>query len=99
MAKLFLEWEDEDLNSPDKKCVTPLWLAASEGHEGLAKMLLGQQDVDHNCPEKGVTPLGCATINGHEGTVKQLVGQQDVDHNLADMDDETPLRYAAILEH
>ena len=49
--------------------------AASNGHEGLLKLLLARDDVNPNKSNRfGWTPLSEAICNGHEGVVKLLLG-------------------------
>ena len=79
---------------------TPLVWAAYNGHEGVVKLLLGQEDVDPNRPDKyDQTPLWCAAAQGHEGVVKLLLGRKDVDPNRSDEGDKTPLWCAAANGH
>jgi len=39
-------------NQPDENDVTPLWLAASQGHERLVKLLLNQEGINPNRSNK-----------------------------------------------
>ena len=58
---------------------TPLSMAASNGHEGVMRMLLRFNDVDPNTPDKyGRTPLSLAAWYGHEGVVRILLEQNGV---------------------
>ena len=59
--------------------VTPLRWAAENGHEGAVKVLLGQDDVNPDKPDKyGLAPHSWATTHGHEGVVKILLGRTDL---------------------
>ena len=89
-----------EINQGDCTGRTPLAWAARNGHVGVAKILLGREDVDPNHPDKQEeTPLGRAAINGHEGVVKLLLEREDVDPNHPDKQEETPLGWAAIYRH
>jgi len=84
------------INQQDCIGVTPLAWAVGGGHEGVVKLLLGQEDIDPNCADKyDYTPLGHAAVKGHEGVVKLLLGREDVDPNRLDEYDRTPLGCAA----
>ena len=76
--RLLLAHSDFNPDEPDKCCRTPLWWAASKGHEGVVKLLLARDDVNPDKPDIcGQTPLCEATHNGHERVVKLLLGQGD----------------------
>ena len=52
----------------------PLTWAARNGHEGVVKILLEREEVNHDKPnEFGQTPLSGAAQEGHEGIVKILL--------------------------
>jgi len=68
-----LEREDVNPNRLDKDYRTPLWWAASEGHETVVKLLLEPEDADPNRPDKyGATALSYAASGGHERIVQLL---------------------------
>ena len=91
-----VEVEGCDINQNDCAGNTPLVWAARNGHEGVVKILLGQDDISPDKPgEGGQTPLYCATKKGHEGVVKILLGRRDVNPNKIDLWAETPLYCAA----
>ncbi|KAF4628883.1 hypothetical protein G7Y89_g9267 [Cudoniella acicularis] len=71
---------------------TPIWYAASEGHEAVVELLLeiGQVDVDLK-DQDGRTPLFQAVLGGHEAMVKLLLETGQVDVNLRDQYSRTPL--------
>ena len=89
-----------EINQQDCTGRTPLAWVASNGHVGVAKLLLVGKDVDPNLPDANdLTPLGGAAHEGHEGVVKLLLGRGDVDPNRPDNSPETPLGWAAVRGH
>ena len=81
-----------NLNKPDKYGQTPIFLAVTEGHEGVVQLLLGRKDVKADAADGyGCTPLSCASGRGHEGVVKLLLEREDVNINRADKNGRTPL--------
>ena len=61
-----------DVNHQDKDGMTPLLVAAFEGHRDVCELLLEYEaDVDH-CDATGRTPLWAAASMGH-GTVVALL--------------------------
>ena len=55
---------------------TPLSWAAGNGHEGVAKLILGRKDVNPNSSSKsGQTPLTLATESGHDRVAGLLQAQ------------------------
>src|SRR5205807_2414027 len=92
-----LEREDVKPNLPDRDGQTPLLFAASEGDEGVVKLLLERADVSPNSPDvDGRTPLSLAASEGHEGIVKLLLERPDVIPDLLDNDGRTPLSFAIL---
>jgi len=58
VVKILLERGDIDPDRTDNDGRTPLWGAASGGHEGVVKMLLERYDVNPDKPaNNGKTPL------------------------------------------
>ena len=85
-----------DINQEDCASGTPLGWAAWNGHEGVVKILLEQDDANPDKQDKyGRTPLGCAAWNGHEEVVKILLGRGDVGPDRADAFGLSPLSYAS----
>ncbi|KAJ4244821.1 hypothetical protein NW762_014400 [Fusarium torreyae] len=79
----------------------PLWLAAEDGHETVAKLLLSTGKVDPDAEDENKrTPLMVAAENGHEKIVKLLISTGKVNLNAtARLGIVTPLVCAAIFGH
>ena len=61
-------------------------------HEGVAKTLLGREEVNPDKPDEGgQTPLSHAAKNGREGVVKILLRREEVNPDKPDMDGQTLL--------
>ncbi|KAH7053483.1 ankyrin repeat-containing domain protein [Macrophomina phaseolina] len=74
---------------------TSLSLAAGNGHEGMVKLLLGNDGVDPDSKDNiERTPLSWAAGNGHEGVVKLLLANDGVDPNSENNLGWTPLSWA-----
>ncbi|KAL6790837.1 hypothetical protein J3E68DRAFT_443089, partial [Trichoderma sp. SZMC 28012] len=60
---------------------TPLFLAASQGHDAIVALLLATKQVDINVIDNvaGLTPLSSAAQNGHEAVVKLLLATGQID--------------------
>ena len=81
-----------DINQKDCVGNTPLVWAASNGHEGVVKILLGRGNVSPNKPDRsGQTPLHWAAQNGHGGVVKILLERGDVNPNKPNKYGQTAL--------
>ncbi|KAJ5123218.1 hypothetical protein N7448_009315 [Penicillium atrosanguineum] len=81
-----------------EKC--PLSCAASEGHEGIMRLLLDDGRLDPSEKDRyGRTPLHCAASGGHENLVRILLDRDDVDPDVKDMSTVTPLSDAAKCGH
>ena len=91
-----VEAEGCDINQKDCAGYTPLCWAARNGHEGVAKILLGWDDINPEEPGQfEQTPLCFASEKGHEGVVKILLGRDDVNPEKSDESGQTPLSFAA----
>ena len=85
---------DMDVKGSDGR--TPLSHAAEEGHETVAKPLLGLGDVNAGSKdERGRTPLSWEAEGGREKLVSLLLDRTDVEVNLKDDYGLTPLALAA----
>ncbi|KAF8455621.1 ankyrin repeat-containing domain protein [Kalaharituber pfeilii] len=82
---------------------TPLWGAASNGHEAIVRLLLERADVDVNMIGRyNETPLSGAAFHGHEAIVRLLLERADVDVNMRGeygSDGETPSMGATLNGH
>jgi ankyrin repeat protein len=95
-AKLLLEVGKFDANSRDTNGQTPLFWAATKGHEAIVKLLLETGEVNIDSKDSyGQTPLLEAAKNGHEASVKLLLETSIVDANSKDNFGWTPLWQAA----
>jgi len=92
---MLLRRDDISPDKPDNYGRSPLWGAASKGHEGVVKILLGRDDVDPDKPNiNSRTPLWWAARHGHEGVVKLLLAR-DVSPDKPDRYGQTPVFWAA----
>lgn len=93
-----------DADAKDSFHQTPLWWAASQGHEAVVSLLLLQSHVNVN--DRGLTssdgygrdtsatPLSIAAAGGKDKIVKLLIQREDVDVNLPNTFSESPLSVA-----
>ena len=86
---------------------TPLWWAASQGHQTVVELILSQKDVNVNScgifynavalgePLNSIyTPLTVAVLGGHYEIAKLLIEREDVDVNLFVDNADSPLYIA-----
>ncbi|KAF7554339.1 hypothetical protein G7Z17_g2948 [Cylindrodendrum hubeiense] len=94
IVKLLLDTGKVDVDARDTEFDrTPLWLAATGGHEVIVKLLIDTGKVDVNARDKyGRMPLWVAVQRGYEAIVKLLLntGKVDVDAKYTEFD-QTPL--------
>ena len=91
---MLLERNGVDPDRADEWRRTPLSLAAENGREGIARILVERNDVNLNIvdTEYGRTPLSWAAKNGHEGIVRLLLAQSDISPNTVGIKHgQTPL--------
>ncbi|KAF4993932.1 hypothetical protein FDECE_13283 [Fusarium decemcellulare] len=86
-------------HDPDRRDThdrTPLSLAAENGYETVAKLLLAEYKVDPDHEDTdGWTPLAHAVANNHKGVAEVLIETEGVDLNSEDSNGRTPLFHAA----
>ena len=86
--------------------MTALMEAATEGHQGIIRLLLEREDVDVNVRSpfsdraSGYTALTWAAKHGHGKIVRMLLGRKEVEVNVATpIADRTPLMEAIYYGH
>ncbi|TEY15959.1 hypothetical protein BOTCAL_2527g00010 [Botryotinia calthae] len=80
---------EQDLPNPRK--VTPLWIAASNGHIEVVRLLLGTKSVNLNATDvPGRSPIFWAAANGHEEIVRLLLNA-GADPTFIDTNGDTAL--------
>ena len=100
LVTCLVEVEGCDINGIDCTGNTPLLWAASNGHEGVVRILLGRDDISPDRPDGyGKTPLWWAASNGHEGVVRVLLRHGEVNPEQHLKDGQTPLCWAASNGH
>ena len=89
-----------DVNQIDCMGNTPLIWAAENGHEGVVRLLLEQEDIKPDEPDEyGRTALSWAAESGHAGVVDLLLRRDDVNPNKPDYRGQTPLSWATESGH
>ncbi|KAL7267603.1 tyrosine/serine/threonine protein phosphatase, partial [Rhizina undulata] len=71
VVRLLIAKEGIDINSKGNDGQTPLWAAASGGHESVVRLLIAKEGIDINSKDnKRTTPLWAASRFGHEAVVR-----------------------------
>ncbi|GKZ26243.1 hypothetical protein AbraIFM66951_004431 [Aspergillus brasiliensis] len=78
----------------DQNGLTPLLLAAENGHESIVQMLLETGATTETRAKFGQTPLLLSARNGHEGIVRKLL-ERGAAFEIEDHHRQTPLLLAA----
>ena len=79
--------------------MSPLWIAATNGHLRVVQVLLGTKLVDVNSKSIARRPtIFWAAAQGHEDIVRLLL-EAGADRSLEDIDGKTPLSMAKENRH
>lgn len=92
-VKMLLNSNPNLVNEKDKHGLTPLHLAAWEGHKDVAELLISKgANVNAKCKD-GSTPLHFAAMFGHKDIAALLISK-GADVNIEDTFGYTPLHLA-----
>jgi ankyrin repeat protein len=92
MAEVLEHTTNVDIRNREN--VTPLYLAAEQGHEPVVRLLLHKQANANSKARYWHTPLMRAATFNHEAIVKLLL-DKGADIDIQDIGGQTPLSYAA----
>ena len=90
-----------EVNAMDMSGSTPLRRAATQGHEGIFRMLLDRADIYINAKNHhgDETVLYIVVESGYKKLVKMQLGRPDIEVNTTDERGRTPLSRAAMTRH
>ena len=89
---------EANINARDAVNRTALYIAATNGHEGVVRLLLERGAQREAANKNGATPLFIAAQRGHEGVVRLLL-EGGAQREAANKDGATPLYIAAQQGH
>jgi ankyrin repeat protein len=90
-------WMDPHSYNPDG--LTPIMLAAQQGHGSVVRLLLGHKSIQLDGTHSCGTALTLAAANGRRDIVEMLMVDGRVDINQTIEDESTPLHLAASVPH
>jgi hypothetical protein len=89
-----------NINLANEKHLTPLWVAANNGHTNTVMALVKQCHAEVDTPDsRNRTPVWAAARNGHTDTVLALVKKCNANCTEPDLDGLTPMYAAASRWH
>jgi ankyrin repeat protein len=98
-SNIICQLGDFDINSKNWG-MTPLMVAAKQGHQAVVRLLLDQKDIDvesKGCWDRSA--LSLAPENGHEAVVRILLERGATEINSSDCDQLTTLDHALSQDH
>ena len=102
IVNLLLRCPKVEVNKPNSKGETPLWIACCKGHADVARLLVAHPGVLVNSARTstGSTSLVMAAQEGHAQVAKILLSHPDIQVNAARSDNgATPLIVACLYGH
>ena len=95
MVKLLLK-KGANVMAECRSGMTPLSLAAANGHKEVVELLLGDVRINPDFRDvNGWTPLSAAALNGCEAVVTLLLADGRANPDSGDFSGRTPLSWAA----
>lgn len=89
-----------NINLVNENHLTPLWIAAKNGHTKTVMALVKECNAEVDTPDaRNRTPVWAAAQNGHTETVLALVKQCNANCTEPDLDGLTPMYVAALHWH
>ncbi|XP_067653167.1 putative ankyrin repeat protein RF_0381 [Haliotis asinina] len=99
LVKYILSKNMADINSRDKKQMTPILIAAMEGHEEVVQLLVNEGAKVSLRDKKANNILHLACRGGHVEVVKYILSQNMVDINSRNRKEMTPVMIAESRGH